>query len=61
MFLKNLIINLRASGPAAVLIAWLLCITALGLFGSGTLASIALSGLLTLGVALIAALGQNVK
>jgi hypothetical protein len=61
MFLKNIVVNLRATGPAAVLIAWLVCITALGLYGSGSLAGMALSGLILLGAALIGALGQSVK
>jgi hypothetical protein len=61
MFLKNIVVNLRATGPAAVLIAWLVCIAALGLYGSGSLAGMALAGLLALGTALIGALGQSVK
>jgi hypothetical protein len=62
MFLQNIAINLRATGPAAVLITWLLCITALGLFGSGSSTTgIALGGLFGIGITLIGALAQSVK
>ena len=42
-FLRNLAINLNAKGPAAVIIVWVVCVTALGLLGSGPLASKALT------------------
>ena len=38
-FLKNIGINLKATGPAAVMIVWIICVTALGLFGTGDMAS----------------------
>ena len=41
-FLKNISVNLRATGPAAVLIAWIAAITAIGLFGEGDLAKSAI-------------------
>jgi hypothetical protein len=42
-FLKNIAVNLKATGPAAVLISLSGCVTLLGLFGQGDLASSALS------------------
>lgn len=33
--LRNLAVGIRAPGPAAILICWMLCVTALGLFGDG--------------------------
>ena len=58
-FLKNISINLKATGASAVLITWLLCITAIGLFGSRTLAYYVAGGLLSVGVILIGALAQK--
>ena len=40
---KNIAINLQATGPAAVIIVWIVCVTALGLFGDGSLAAKALT------------------
>lgn len=37
-FLKNIALNLKATGPAAVMIVWVICVTLLGLFGSGEMA-----------------------
>lgn len=39
---KNISVNLKATGPAAVIIVWLVCITLVGLFGEGSLAESAL-------------------
>jgi hypothetical protein len=39
---KNLVINLQARGPAAVVVAWIVAVTALGLYGAGELAKGAL-------------------
>jgi hypothetical protein len=39
---KNLLVNLHAAGPAAVLCVMVICITLLGLYGQGILASTAL-------------------
>lgn len=58
-FLKNIAVNLQATGPAAVVIAWMICITLLGLFGSGTTASMAIIILCITGSALITSLGQR--
>jgi hypothetical protein len=35
-FLKNLVINLKATGPAAVVCVWLICMTILGLSSNPT-------------------------
>ena len=37
-FLKNIALNLKATGPAAVMIVWVICVTLLGLFGAGEMA-----------------------
>lgn len=42
-FLKNFAVNLKASGPAAVMCIWCICITALGLYGEGQQAESAMS------------------
>ncbi len=41
--LRNIRISLTAAGPAAVLIVLILCVTALGIFGTGPLAERAIS------------------
>jgi hypothetical protein len=57
-FLKNVAINLRATGIAAVMITWLLCFTALCLFGNSGLAAAGVGILSTIGVMLFAAIGR---
>ena len=37
-FLKNIALNLQATGPSTVIIVWIICVTMLGLFGSGDMA-----------------------
>jgi hypothetical protein len=37
-FLKNIAVNLKATGPAAVMAVWVISVAALGIFGSGPLA-----------------------
>lgn len=41
--LRNVAVGIRAPGPAAILICWMLCVTALGLFGDGTYTGSALT------------------
>lgn len=41
-FMKNIAVNLKATGPAAVLAVWVICVTLLGIFGAGEIASRAL-------------------
>lgn len=41
-WMKNIQVNLQAKGPAAVMIAFIGAVTALGLFGEGDLAGYAL-------------------
>ncbi len=60
-FLKNIIINLKATGASAVLIVWLLCLTAIALFGSGTIANFVAGALVSIGIILIGALAQKIK
>jgi hypothetical protein len=59
-FLSNIAVNLRATGPAAVLITWIACVTLLGLFGTGPLAKTAIGILSVVGGALVAVLGSQV-
>jgi len=60
-FLKNIIVNLKATGPAAVLIAWVLGVTLLGIFGNGEIASHGMSALYVFGIMLVMILGQKVQ
>lgn len=60
-FLKNIAINLKATGPAAVIIAWVLGITAVGVFGEGESASKALSALSIVGPILVIGMGQKIN
>lgn len=59
-FLRNININLKATGPSAVLITWLICLTAIGLYGSGTIANFVAGALVSIGIILIGAIGQKV-
>jgi hypothetical protein len=59
-FLKNISINLKATGASAVLVTWLLCVTAIGLFGSGGLAMFVAGALAGFGAIFIGALGQKI-
>jgi hypothetical protein len=54
-FLRNLAINLKATGPAAVVCVWFICITALGILG-GPNSSFALPILFFAGLTIISAL-----
>ena len=58
--LSNIAVNLHATGPAAVLVAWIACVTLLGLFGTGPLAKAAIGILSVVGGVLVAALGSQV-
>ena len=58
-FLKNLSINLKATGPSAVLIVWLICLTVLGLYGNSSSASYVIGGFIGFGVIFIGALGSK--
>ena len=50
--IRNIAVNLRAKGPAAVLIVWIVSVTAVGLVGEGPIAERAL-GLLAIAGGLI--------
>jgi hypothetical protein len=41
-FLRNFVVNLHATGPAAVLIVWLGAVAGIGIFGTGEHAGSAL-------------------
>ena len=58
-FLKNIAISLQATGPAAVLIVWIICVTALGFLGDGSLAKTALSILAFAGGMILFALANK--
>jgi len=60
-FLKNIAINLKATGPAAVIITWIIGITLVGVLGQGEIASKALNALNIVGPLLIIVLGQRVS
>jgi hypothetical protein len=57
--LQNLVINLSATGMAAVLIVLILCMTALALYGKGGSSDWLLGSFAFLAVALVRALVQN--
>ena len=59
-FLKNIAISLQATGPAAVIITWIIGITCVGVFGEGDIATKALYALQITGPMLIMILGQKV-
>lgn len=59
--LANVIVNLRAAGPAAVLAVWIICITLLGLFGEGPIAGRVITVLSVVGSFLAAALAMKVR
>lgn len=60
-FLKNIALNLKATGPAAVLIVWIICVTLLGLFGSGEMASKSFGLLAFFGGAVFFALASKLR
>ena len=41
--LRNFVVWVKAPGPATIMIVWLLCVTALGLFGDGQYVGTALN------------------
>lgn len=57
--LKNIAISLQANGPAAVIIFWIVGVTALGLFGDGPVAKSALSILAVAGGLILVALANK--
>jgi hypothetical protein len=56
--LKNLVVNLHAAGPAAVVCVWAICITVIAVLGSGGLAFFAIGILSSAGVTVITAMIQ---
>ena len=57
--LWNILINLRAGGVAAVTITWLLCVTAIALWGRTTIAGYIGGALAVMGGLLVKALMQE--
>jgi len=57
--LRNIIVNLKATGPAAVICVWILAVMLLGLYGTSTYASSALSILTVAGGMILITLAQN--
>lgn len=57
---RNLVINLKAKGPAAVICVWIIGITALGLFGSSEIAKSALSILAVAGGLILVGLASKI-
>jgi len=58
-FLKNIAVNLNATGPATVMSVWVICVTLLGIFGTGTMASTAFGLLGFFGGAVLVALATK--
>ena len=58
-FFKNLTLNLKATGPAAVLIVWMLCLTCLALYGESSATHIVIGILAGFGLAVLRALGSD--
>ena len=57
---KNIALNLRATGPAAVIAIWIISVTLLGLFGNGELAGRALTILAVAGGMVLVALASKI-
>lgn len=58
-FLKNIIVNLRATGPAAVMAVLVICVTLLGIIGPGEMASRAFTLLAFFGGAVLVGLANK--
>lgn len=59
-FLRNIAVNLKATGPAAVMSVWIICVTLLGIFGSGPFAATAFGLLGFFGGAVLLSLANRV-
>lgn len=57
-FLKNISINIKATGPSAVLITWIMSLTLLGIFG-GDSSRIVIGILSSFGIVYIGAMAQK--
>lgn len=58
-FFKGISISLTATGPAALFATWFICMTVLGIFGTGELAGKALGFVGMAGMFLVGALGTR--
>jgi hypothetical protein len=54
---KNLIVNLHAAGPAAVICVWLICTASIAVFGSGAIAESGMRLMFFAGGALMVVMG----
>ena len=57
--LRNIAVRIQAPGPAAIMVCWLLCVTALGLFGEGEYVSNALTVLIFFAGAVLVSLASK--
>ena len=60
-FFRNIAVNLKATGPAAVMAIWVVCVTLLGIFGSGEMARSAFGLLAFFGGAVLVGLASETK
>ena len=58
--LRNVAINIKATGPAAVMIAWIAAVAALGIFGSPELGKSAMYALYFAGGPILTSLASKV-
>jgi hypothetical protein len=54
--LQNLAVNLKATGPAAVVAVWFICLTLISIFGTATAAAFSVGVLCTGGLTVLLAL-----
>lgn len=59
-WLKNITLNLTATGPAAVLCVYIVSLAAMGIFASGPHGGFVVGALVALGPVLIGALSQRI-
>ncbi|MGD0278080.1 MAG: hypothetical protein ABSC11_02110 [Smithella sp.] len=59
-FLKNIAVNLTATGPASIIIVWVVCVTLLGIFGTGALAWFAMIVLNIAGAVIVVSLCEKI-
>ena len=57
---ENIVINLKAAGPSAVIVVWIICVTLLGLFGQGKLSDSALTILAVAGGMILIGLASKI-
>jgi hypothetical protein len=60
-FLKNLAVNLQATGPPAVLCVWIIAVAAIAIWGQESISALAIGVLLAAGVVILGGLAQRIK